>query len=168
MSENYMYLIIKKNSCHKRNLCMEFQLPSDCTPLCGASPLYASADCKMDANEDGNTQKRKIQCMGSSEKRRKGNRDEEALVVNQDPDKHSLHEFSSLKFDPPKRFGHNAAKNRTAGNRDAEICKICSERSLMQPWRGNLSYGTHGCFACDKVHKGTLCLINKATPSITL
>ena len=167
MSENYSCLIIKKKSCHNRNLCMEFRLPSVCAPLCGVSPPYASADCKMDANEDGNSQKRKIQCRGGSEKRRKANRNDESLVVNHDPDKHSLPECSSLKFDPPKRFEHNAAKNRTADNRYAEICKICLERSLIQPWRGNLSYGTHGCFACDKVHKGTLCLINKATPSIT-
>ena len=118
----------------------------------------------MDTHEDGNSHKRK---RGGSEKQRKANRNDESLVVNHDPDKHSLPECSSLKFDPPKRFEHNAAKNCTAGNRDAEICKICLERSLRQPWRGNLSYGTHGCFACDKVHKGTLCLINKATPSIT-
>ena len=158
MSENYMCLIIKKNSYHKRNLCMEFQLPSDCTPLCGASPLYASAVCKMDSL------KRK---RGGSEKQRKGKRNDESPVVNHDPDKHSLPEFSSLKFDPPKRFGHNAAKNRTAGDRNAEICKICLERGLIQPWRENISCGTHGCSACDKVHKGTLCLIKKATPSIT-
>ena len=139
MSENYMCLIIKKNSCHKRNLCMEFQLPSVCTPLCGASPLYASAVCKMDTHEGGNSLKRK---RGGSEKQRKGNRNDESPVVNYDPDKHSLPKFSSLKFDPPKRFGH------TAGDRNAEICKICSQRGLMQPWRGNLSYGTHGCFAC--------------------
>ena len=122
----------------------------------------------MDANENGNSQKRRFQCKGGSEKRRKGNPDDEALDVNKDPDKHSLPECSSLKFDPPKRFEHNAAKNRTTDNRDAEICKICLERGLIQPWRENISCGTHGCFACDKVHKGTLCLINKATPSITL
>ena len=122
----------------------------------------------MDANENGNSQKRKIKCRSGSEKRRKGNRDDEALVVNQDPDKHSLPECSSLKFDPPKRFEHNAAKNRTAYYLDAEICKICLQRGLIQPWRENLSCGTHGCYICDEVHKGTLCLINKATPSITL
>ena len=99
----------------------------------------------MDTHEDGNSHKRK---RGGSEKQRKGNRNDESLVVNHDPDKHSLPECSSLKFDPPKRFEHNAAKNCTAGNRDAEICKICLERSLRQPWRGNLSSGTHGCSAC--------------------
>ena len=157
MSENYVYSTIKNKSCHHRNLCMEFRFPSVCVPLCGASAILASAANKMDANDAGNSHKRSItlwRCRRGSEKRQKGNRDEEVLAVNS-----KACASQNQDQDLRKRYEQNAAENHPAGNRDEEICKTCLEGGLTQPWESNLSCGTHGCSACDKIHKGLFLML---------
>ena len=39
---------------------------------------------------------------------------------------------------------------------EESVCKICFETGVTHPWKGNLSSGTHGCSACDTVHKSSI------------
>ncbi len=69
-----------------------------------------------------------------------------------------MFECSSVSF-KSHNVEHNFVETTvigTAGNINGEVCKVCLERSIAQPWKQNLSCGAHGCSVCDAIHKGSV------------